>query len=74
MPGNPQECRQHATNCRRLAEAASNEAARQTFANLAETWERLASELESAQRFLQTMDDIAHAEPTSLNGPRPSVD
>jgi hypothetical protein len=43
MPGNPQECRQHATNCRRLAEAASNETARQTFANLAETWERLAS-------------------------------
>jgi len=74
MPGDPQECREHATNCRQLAETATNETARRAFENLAATWERLASELESATLFLQAMEDIEPKEasaPISLNGPMP---
>ena len=74
MPGDPQEWREHATNCRQLAENATNETARRAFENLAATWERLASELESATLFLQAMDDIEPKEasaPISLNGPMP---
>jgi hypothetical protein len=46
MPGNPRECREHAANCRQLAESASVSTAREAFLKLANTWERLASELE----------------------------
>jgi hypothetical protein len=73
MPGDPQECRKHAINCRQLAETATNETARRAFENLAATWERLASELESATLFLQAMDDIEPkaSAPIGLNGPMP---
>jgi hypothetical protein len=74
MPGNPVECREHAVNCRQLAESAGGDAARETFLNLAATWERLANELESAQVFLRAMDDIQRAEvstPIGLNGRSP---
>jgi hypothetical protein len=74
MPGNPQECREHAANCRQLAKSAKGDTARATFLNLAETWEGLASELESAQMFLQAMDDIERKEASatiSPNGPVP---
>ena len=73
MPGNPRECREHAANCRHLAESASA-TAREAFLNLANTWERLASELEIAQRFLQVMDDMERKEvsvPIGLNGQAP---
>jgi hypothetical protein len=62
MPGNPEECREHAANCRQLAQSASVATAREAFLNLANTWERLASELESAQRFLQAIDTIERKE------------
>ena len=54
MPDNPEKCRERAVNCRKLAVTASNETARQTFENLAATWERLAM---SATKFLHA-DDI----------------
>jgi hypothetical protein len=65
MPGDPKECRKHGATCRRLAETANGPTARQTFLNLADTWERLASELESAKLFLEAMDSIESA-PDSL--------
>jgi hypothetical protein len=58
MPGDPNECRQHAANCRRLAQAATAKTARDTFLNLAATWEALATELESAERFIEAMERI----------------
>ena len=58
MPGDPKECRERAASCRRLAES-NGAPASQTYLNLADAWERLASELESAQRFLQTLEVIA---------------
>jgi hypothetical protein len=72
MPGDPKECRQHAANCRCLAETASTVAARQSLLNLADTWERLASELESARLFLKAMEAIEPRippNPSALNGP-----
>ena len=57
MPGNPEECRDNANCCRQLAETATGVTARQTFLNLADTWDRLASELEKAQAFLQSIEE-----------------
>ncbi len=71
MPGNPRECREHAANCRQLAQSASGETAREKFLALAATWEGLASELESALVLLQAMDDMERKEasaPIGLKG------
>jgi hypothetical protein len=70
MPGNPKECREHAANCRSLAEQTSNPSAKEAFTSLANHWERLASELESAEAFLLAM---AATEPkkASTSGLRP---
>jgi hypothetical protein len=58
VPGDPKECRMHAANCRTLAAQATSPSAKKTFTNLAETWDRLAAELESAQTFLKAMAAI----------------
>ena len=52
MPGDPKECRQHALNCVRLAQTATTPQSREHFANLAQTWVRLAEHLERAQNAL----------------------
>ena len=56
MPGDPKECRQHALNCVRLAQTAVTPQSREHFANLAQTWVRLAEDLERAQAFLNVLD------------------
>jgi hypothetical protein len=66
MPGDPQECRQHALTCARLAQTSASPQAREQFANLAHTWLRLAAELEQAQAFLDALDD--DAEPIRRTG------
>jgi hypothetical protein len=58
MPGDPNECREHAAHCRELAARADTPPARATFLELAKHWERLATELDSAQRFLKAMGDL----------------
>jgi hypothetical protein len=55
MPGDPKECRQHALNCMMLAKGSTTAEAKQTFHNLAQSWTRLAVELESAQAFLNAL-------------------
>jgi hypothetical protein len=62
MPGDPKECREHAACCRNLAASASNAVARESFTNLADSWERLARELECAQSFLEGFDGIGTAD------------
>ena len=57
MPGDPKECRQHALNCVRLAQTAATPQSREDFANLAQTWVRLAEDLERAQAFLAALDE-----------------
>jgi hypothetical protein len=57
MPGDPQECRQHALTCVRLAQTSSSPHARDHFARLARTWIRLADDLERTHAVLDTVDD-----------------
>jgi len=59
MPGDPKECREHAKNCVELAEHASTAQGRQKFIDLAETWLKLAREIEGVQGFLEAMDGAA---------------
>ena len=58
MPGDPKECRLQAGNCRKLATTARSAGAADTFLGLAENWDSLAAELESARIFLATMTAI----------------
>ena len=41
MPGDPKECRKHARNCLRIAEASTNAEIIRTFVDLAHSWTRL---------------------------------
>ena len=63
MPGDPHQCRSHAERCLTLAERARKPEARQTFITLAETWTRLAAELEADQTLLKALDELQFSEP-----------
>ena len=63
MPGDPKECRKNAVCCREMAARATSATARGTFENLADTWERLAMDLQCAQWFVETMDAIETEKP-----------
>jgi hypothetical protein len=51
MPGNPEECRQRALRCVRLAQTSATPQARDHFAKLARTWISLADDLERSRAF-----------------------
>jgi hypothetical protein len=51
MPGDPQECRQHALKCLELAKTASAPM-KARFLEMAQTWTKLANDLEGMQRLL----------------------
>jgi len=51
-------CRRHALNCRRLAKEATTTQSKQTFQNLAQSWTRLAAELEQAQALLNSLNGM----------------
>jgi hypothetical protein len=57
MPGDPEECRRHALTCVRLAQTSASPQAREEFASLAQTWIKLADDLERTQNFLDARDD-----------------
>ena len=63
MPGDPNECRLHAALHLRLANRASTPEIHQSFAVLAETWTRLAAELESEQALLNTLSELEFDQP-----------
>jgi hypothetical protein len=58
MPGDPKECKQHAENCRRIAAEARTVSDRSHFLALADTWDRLAVELETSEPFIRVMQEI----------------
>jgi hypothetical protein len=60
----------HAANCRDLAAQATNPSAKESFTKLAEQWERLASELESAEAFLIAMAAVEPQKPPLVVGAR----
>ena len=70
MPGDPKECREHAANCYVLAAQATSPSGKKAFTDLAEHWERLAAELESAQTFLRVMAEIPPNKPSSPSDAR----
>ena len=55
MPGDPTECRERAMNCMLLAEEASDAQSKQTFLDLAQSWTRLAAELEDSLNLLAAL-------------------
>jgi hypothetical protein len=63
MPGNPIECRFNAVRCLALAERARRPEVRQTLTALAETWRKLAAEIESDQPLLRTISALEFSEP-----------
>jgi hypothetical protein len=56
MPGDPKECRQQALECVRLAQTSASPQAREEFANLAQTWIRLADDLERSLTLLDALE------------------
>jgi hypothetical protein len=61
MPGDPNECRERARHCAEAARIANAPEERELFASLAQSWTRLAAELEEAQVFLNTMAQVEAA-------------
>lgn len=57
MPGDPKECREHAKCCLRLAAEAPSPLAKARFQKLAETWMRLATDLELTLSLLEQWGD-----------------
>jgi hypothetical protein len=57
MPGNPHECRLNAAQCSKLAKTAVTSECDALFA-LADTWKRLAAELEADQKLLQVLSEL----------------
>jgi hypothetical protein len=57
MPGNPHECRVKPPQCSKLAQNAITSECDAFFA-LADTWKRLAAELEADQMLLQALSEL----------------
>ena len=58
MPGDPKACREHARRCAELAALVATPEEREHFLSLEKAWIRSAAELESAEAFLNAMDEI----------------
>ena len=53
MPGDPKHCREQAKRCLRLAHEATNPALKDSLADIAQKWMRLAKDLEATKRLLE---------------------
>jgi hypothetical protein len=58
MPGDPTTCREHARRCAELAALVATPEEREHFLSLERIWIRLAAQLESAEAFLNAVDEI----------------
>ena len=58
MSGDPQRCWERALKCRYLANEARTPQSKQMFLDLAETWFRLAAELDDTNTFLNALKAI----------------
>ena len=63
MPGDPYQCRQYAARYSALAKRAWRPEVRQAFTELAETWTKLAAEIEADQPLLGALLEIDPGEP-----------
>jgi hypothetical protein len=62
MSGNSKECRRNALECTQLAQTAQSPEAREHFAELSQTWLRLAGDIESGQALLDLLNDFEEPE------------
>ena len=53
MPGDPKQCREQAKRCLRLAHEATNPALKDSLADIAQQWMRLATDLEATKHLLE---------------------
>ena len=53
MPGDPNECREHAKRCWALASETKNPELRDSLTDLAQRWARLATDLEVTLKLLE---------------------
>ena len=58
MPGNPEECRQHATRCWALAGEATNPEIKKSLVEIAQRWTALATDLEATYRLLEAFGEM----------------
>jgi hypothetical protein len=63
MPGDPAKCRLNAARYTELCEGAKDPARRKRLVVLAETWTRLAAELEADQALLNALSELQFDEP-----------
>ncbi|MGH6735476.1 MAG: hypothetical protein ACRECX_05280 [Methyloceanibacter sp.] len=66
MTGDPGECRQNAERFLAFAQCAATDGARRELVALAETWLKLAAELESDERLLRAMSELEFEPPQLL--------
>ncbi len=59
MPGDPKECRQHATRCAELAANVKDIEFRASYLALAKQWEAFADELEETEATLKALNESA---------------
>ena len=57
MPGDPDECRQHAKRCWALAGVARNPEIKKSLIEIAQRWAVLAAELEVTHELLKAFED-----------------
>ncbi len=57
MPGDPKQCREQARCCLPHVATAASPMVRDNFLSLAESWSRLARELEASKRFLEALGE-----------------
>ena len=53
MPGDPKECRDHAKRCWQLASETKNPELRESLTDLAQTWARLATDLDVTRALME---------------------
>jgi hypothetical protein len=56
MPGDPEECRQHAKRCWALAGEAKNSEVRNSLMEIAQRWTVLAADLEATHKLLKALE------------------
>lgn len=57
MPGDPEECRQHAKRCWALASEARNSEIKNSLVEIAQRWTALAADLEATHKLLKAFGD-----------------
>lgn len=63
MPGDPNQCRMQAARCLALSRRAWLPEVKDNFAELAQTWRKLAAETEADQALFEAISEIDILEP-----------